>query len=135
MLGTQFDVLVQKDFFEVHCFEGKVKVTASGMTSILTHGKSVRVFGQKVETWQDESHAKPSWMAGETSFKNAPMQAVIFQFENQYHYQVDFPKSIANARFTGSFTNDNWNVALQSICLPLKLKFDKTNPRTITISE
>lgn len=135
VLGTQFDVLVQKDFLEVHCFEGKVSVTTSTATKVLTHGESLRFFNQTAETWQDLTHTKSSWIDGETSFKNAPMQAVIAQFESQYHYKVGFPKSLANVRFTGSFTNDNWQVALQSICLPLQLKFEQTNSETIHISE
>lgn len=135
VLGTQFDVNAQKDFLEVHCFEGKVKVTTAATTAILTRGKSVRVFQQKVENWDDDSLQKPAWLGGESSFRNAPLQVVIAQFEHQYHCQVEFPQSLAEVRFTGSFTHRDRTIALKSICSPMKLQFAPTSSGTIRISE
>ncbi|WP_309641512.1 FecR domain-containing protein [Flavobacterium sp.] len=135
VLGTQFNVNVSQDCFEVHCFEGKVKVTTPTTTHILTHGKSVRIYRNNAETWDDETHQKPTWINGESSFSNAPLQTVIAQFQNQYHYQVEFPKTLSTVRFTGSFTHHDFNTALQSICLPMHLNYSKTDSETIRISE
>ena len=135
VLGTQFNVYASQDCFEVHCFEGKVKVTTPTTVHTLTHGKSVRIYGNNAETWEDEAHQKPTWINGESSFRNAPLQTVIAQFQNQYHYQVEFPKTLSTIRFTGSFTHQNVNTALQSICLPMHLHYVKTDSETIRISE
>lgn len=135
VLGTQFDVNVQPDFLEVHCFEGKVKVTTCVASIILTRDESVRIFKQKVETWNDQSQSKPGWITGESSFRNAPLKVVIAQFENQFHSQVDFPESLSDARFTGSFTHRDRKTALQSICLPLRLNYTKTDSGTLRITE
>lgn len=135
VLGTQFNVIAYDNFFEVHCFEGKVKVSTPTTMHVLTHGKSVRIFNQNTENWEDLAHQKPTWIAGESSFRNVPLQTVITQFQNQYHYQVAFPKTLSTVRFTGSFTHQNIDTALQSICLPMRLHYVKTDSKTIRISE
>lgn len=133
VLGTQFNVRSFPDYFEVVCFEGKVKVSAPAVTKILTHGQSVRVYKNKAETWETQD-VKPSWIFGESNFKRAPLEAVIAQFENQYHCKVDFSKALSAIRFTGSFSHHNIDTALQSICLPMQLHYTK-NSGTIIISE
>ncbi len=135
VLGTQFNVNAQPSFFEVHCFEGKVKVTTATTTHILTQGQTVQVFNQNTETSEDTTYQKPAWIHGESSFYNVPLQTVIAQFQNQYHCQVQFPKGLSKVRFTGSFTHQNSDTALQSICLPMQLHYVKTDSRTIRISE
>lgn len=135
VLGTQFNVIVHENFFEVHCYEGKVKVTTPTTTHILTRGKSVQIFNQNAENWDDEISQKPTWIDGESSFRNVPLQTVIAQFKNQYHYEVVFPKTLSTVRFTGSFTHQNIDTALQSICLPMQLNYVKTDSKTIRISE
>jgi ferric-dicitrate binding protein FerR (iron transport regulator) len=135
VLGTQFNVNAQPNFFEVHCFEGKVKVTTATTTHILTKGQIVQVFNKNAETSEDATEQKPTWIHGESSFHNMPLQAVIAQFQNQYQCQVQFPKSLSTVRFTGSFTHQNCDTALQSICLPMQLHYAKTDSGTIRISE
>lgn len=135
VLGTQFNVNTQPNFFEVHCFEGKVKVTTPTTTHVLTQGQTVQVFNQNTETSEDVTQQKPTWIHGESSFHNTPLQTVIAQFQNQYQCQVQFPKGLSTVRFTGSFTHQNSDTALQSICLPMQLHYTKTHSGSILISE
>jgi ferric-dicitrate binding protein FerR (iron transport regulator) len=135
VLGTKFNVISFKDFFEVVCYEGKVEVTKNGKATILTHGESVRFYDDTFENWADTKAKKPSWLSGESSFKNVPMQYVIDQFKNQYHIAVAFPVHIGNVKFTGTFTHADLDVALQTICIPLHLKYTKADQGKILISE
>ncbi|MFN3969306.1 FecR domain-containing protein [Flavobacterium sp.] len=135
VLGTKFNVIAIQDFFEVKCYEGKVQVTQKGKSTILTHGESVRFYNGTAENWADESSDKPTWISGESSFKNVPMRYVLEQFKNQYNVEVEFPKTIENIKFTGTFTHKEPTVALQTICLPLHLKFSKDQTGKIIISE
>ena len=135
VLGTQFNVNAQQNFFQVHCFEGKVKVTTATTTHILMHGQTVQIFNQNAETSEDLTFEKPTWIAGESSFHNTPLQTVITQFQNQYQCKVAFPNTLSKVRFTGSFTHQNSDTALQSICLPMQLHYVKTDSGTIRISE
>ena len=135
VLGTKFNAIAFDDFFEVKCYEGKVQVTSKGQSTILTHGESVRYYKGTAENWADETSNKPTWISGESSFKKVPMRYVIEQFKNQYNVAVDYPKSIENIKFTGTFTHKEPTVALQTICLPLHLKFSQNSSGKIIISE
>ena len=112
-----------------------MQVTQKGKSTILTHGESVRFYNHTSENWAEESVSEPSWISGESSFKNVPMRYVIEQFKKQYNVEVAYPDNIKNIKFTGTFTHKEPTVALQTICLPLHLKFDKDNTGKIIISE
>lgn len=135
VLGTKFNVIAFQDFFEVKCYEGKVLVTQKDKSTILTHGESVRFYNGIAENWAELNSEKPSWISGESSFKNVPMRYVIEQFKNQYNVAVEYPNTIENIKFTGTFTHNEPTVALQTICLPLHLKFSKDSTGKIIISE
>jgi len=135
VLGTKFNVIAFRDFFEVKCYEGKVQVTQKDKSTILTQGECVRFYTATSENWAEVNASKPTWISGETSFKNVPMRYVIEQFKKQYNVEVDYPKHIENIKFTGTFTHKEATVALQTICLPLQLKFSKNSSGKIIISE
>lgn len=135
VLGTKFNVIAQDGFFEVVCFDGRVKVTHNRQSTILTKGEAVRFFKQRQEEWTQNSHREPDWIGGESTFRNTPLQQVIRQFENQYHYDVQYPEQLGNIRFTGSFTHRNLETALQSICLPLQLQHKQTGNRKISLAQ
>jgi transmembrane sensor len=135
VLGTKFNVIAFGDFFEVVCYEGKVQVTKDKKATILTPGESIRFYDGIIENWAQATNQKPSWISGESSFSNVPMQYVIDQFKNQYNIAVSYPAAIEKVKFTGTFTHTNLNVALQTICIPLHLKYTKTGSGKILISK
>jgi len=123
VLGTKFNVISNAtDFFEVHCYEGKVKVTSNEKVQILTQGQSIRFYNNQVENWTEIKSKFPSWLAFESSFKNTPIKQVFEKIRNQYGVEIDFPKAIENIKFTGTVTHKNINTAMKSICIPLHLK-------------
>jgi ferric-dicitrate binding protein FerR (iron transport regulator) len=135
VLGTKFNVISHNDYFEVICYEGKVRVETKGKIAILTPSESIRFYDHISENWADITETKPSWINGETTFKNVPVQYVLTQFTNQYNVKVDYPKSVENVKFTGAFTNKNKDIALKSICIPLHLKYSNNGTGKIIISE
>lgn len=135
VLGTKFNVIAQDGFFEVVCFDGRVKVTHNRQSTILTKGKAVRFFKQRQEEWTQNSHREPDWITGESTFRNTPLQQVIRQFENQYHCDLQYPENLSDIRFTGSFTHRNLETALQSICIPLQLQHTQIGNRKISLAQ
>lgn len=135
VLGTKFNVIVLPNYFEVHCFEGKVRVITTTNTTILTHGKAVRFYENKIDSWEEKDAQKPLWISGESNFKNVPLQYVMTQFQKQYNFEIQYPAEFKTIKFTGSFTHKNIEIALQSICIPLHLKHAQTNAKTILLSE
>jgi transmembrane sensor len=134
VLGTQFNVVSRPGFFEVVCFEGRVKVCQAQSEIILSRGEAIRFYRNTAETWQ-VNEPRPLWISGESSIRNLPLQLVISQLENQYMRKLEYPKALEQVRFTGSFTHHNLETALQSVCIPLHLKYSITDSGKIILSE
>lgn len=134
VLGTKFNVTSFDDFFEVVCYEGKVKVENKDKSTILTHGETVRIYQNSYSNHPQKNAQKPEWILGESSFKNVPIQYVLEKFEMQFNVKFDYPSTIENIKFTGSFSNKNIDTAIKTICIPLHLKY-VINKQTISLSE
>lgn len=134
VLGTKFNVISNAtDFFEVHCYEGKVKVTSNEKVQILTQGQSIRFYNNQVENWTEIKSKFPSWLAFESSFKNTPIKQVFEKIRNQYGVEINFPKAIENIKFTGTVTHKNINTAMKSICIPLHLEYTQIDSNQIKV--
>lgn len=131
VLGTQFNVKTNPSYFEVLCYEGKVQVKNNSETAILTKGLSFR----KIEKNNSEKGAfintKPNWVNGESSFNKAPLHFVLAELEKQYQVKIDSSTIDLNTLFTGTFTNKNLNLALQTICAPLSIQFTVTDKKVV----
>ncbi len=134
VLGTQFNVKTNPSYFEVLCYEGKVQVKNNQETAILTQGLSFR----KIEKRNPEKgtflNSKPNWIDGESSFNNTPLQFVLKELEKQYQIKITSTNIDVNTLFTGTFTNKNLHLALQTICAPLAIQFTM-NDATVVLSK
>jgi len=133
VLGTHFNVNSTKDYFEVTCYEGKVWVTYKKTGAILNPGESVQIANGKVKTYKT-TLKNPSWLNGENSFKSSPLTEVILKLENQYNIKIDSKNINKKILFTGSFSNNNINLALKSICIPLNLNYKIIGPKEVVLS-
>ena len=131
VLGTQFNVKTNLSYFEVLCYEGKVKVENKEESIILTKGLSFR----KIEKNNSENgtfiNTKPNWVEGESSFNNTPLKYVLEELKKQYNVKVSFINVDVNTLYTGYFTNKNLNLALQTICAPLSIQFTINNDKIV----
>lgn len=134
VLGTQFNVNTQKDFFEVICHEGKVKATSNQGTdeAVLTSGKAFRIANATVENWETKA-SLPSWLSGETTFTNTPLKQVIQSLENQFNISFDTKKIDLNKRFTGSYSHENIELALKTIFVPMEISYTFNNENNIVL--
>lgn len=123
VLGTKFTVNTSEGYFEVKCYEGKVKVTSKNKEEvILTKGKAYRNYSSYIEKWEFLDSV-PSWIVGESSFNNTPLHQVIKALENQFKLKFDTSKIDTNQRFTGTFTHEDVNIALQTVFAPMKISY------------
>ncbi|WP_296382289.1 FecR domain-containing protein [Winogradskyella sp.] len=125
VLGTQFNVKQRKSYFEVTCYEGLVAVTHNNKTVNLKPGYTFQIIDGKLLANEKENTAQPSWLRGESSFNNVPLKYVISEFENQYNLKIISSDIDTSRLFTGSFTNKNLDLALQSVTIPLNLSYSK----------
>ncbi|MCB4809574.1 FecR family protein [Tamlana sp. 62-3] len=123
VLGTQFNVKQRANYFEVTCYEGSVSVTSNQNKVVLKPGETFRIVDNKVVAVANANENAPSWLQQESSFKNVPLWQVVNELENQYNISVSTKTINANALFSGSFTHNNLNIALQSVTIPLKLSY------------
>ncbi len=125
--GTQFNVKQRDNYFEVICYEGLVGVTYKSQETKLKPGDSFLIIDGKLIAKGKESSSTPSWLNNESQFKSIPYKAVIAEFERQYGVSVTLMGIDSKQHFTGGFSHDNIDVALQSITLPLHLTYSKEN--------
>jgi ferric-dicitrate binding protein FerR (iron transport regulator) len=137
VMGTKFNVTSQKNFIEVVCYEGKVQVNVENQQKTLTKGQAIRFLAEdqaNSEIWTIEGKM-PTWIDGETSFRSLPVSYVFHSLENQYDITIKVPPFNTDTLFTGSFRHDNLESALESICLPLGLKFEIKEDQFVVLSE
>jgi ferric-dicitrate binding protein FerR (iron transport regulator) len=123
VLGTQFNVKERDHYFEVHCYEGLVSVTYNNETIKLPKGNIFRVLNGTIENIKDQSAINPSWLEHESSFNQIPLKQIIAELERQYDIKIQVNDINVEQLFTGSFTHEDKNLALQSVTIPLKLSY------------
>lgn len=123
VLGTQFNVKERDNYFEVQCYEGLVSVTFNNETVKLPKGKTFRVVNGNIEAVDVFNAEKPSWLQDESSFDKIPLKQVINELERQYNLKVTLNSVDDSELFTGTFTHNDKNIALQSITIPLKISY------------
>ncbi|NAS14250.1 FecR family protein [Poritiphilus flavus] len=135
VLGTQFNVENRKGFFEVTCFEGLVSVTFNGKETKLPAGTSFMAIDGKVIPSEAPNTAAPSWINNESSFKSIPLAYVLDEFQRQYNVEVETENVDLGQLFTGTFSNTNINLALQSISTPSLIKFKLEGNKVLFYAE
>ena len=131
VLGTQFNVKTNPSYFEVLCYEGRVQVENKEETAILTRGLSFRKIEKRATEKGIFINNKPNWLEGESSFNNSPIKFVLEELEKQYNVKISTANLDASILYTGAFTNKNLNLALQTICVPLSIKFEITDDKVV----
>ncbi len=122
VLGTQFNVNSQTDYFSVKCFEGKVMVIQNNDTIYLSQGNAYQSNKIKVDKWIFENK-EPTWLFGETNFKSTPLGIVILNLETQFKINISKGNIDINQLYTGSFNNNNLNIALKSVFIPMEINY------------
>ncbi len=135
VLGTQFNVENRKGFFEVTCFEGLVSVTFNNKETKLPAGTSFLVIDGKVIEAEKPNTTTPSWMNNESSFKSIPLKYVLDEFQRQHNIKVETQNIDINKLFTGTFSNTNIDLALQSISVPSQIKFKLEGQKVLFYAE
>lgn len=124
VLGTHFNVENRDGFFEVTCYEGLVSVTYNAKETKLPAGISFMVVNGVVQENDLPQVANPSWIDNESSFKSIPLQFVFAELERQFNIGIETHGVDLNQLFTGTFSNTNVNLALQSISVPSHLQYE-----------
>jgi len=123
VLGTQFNVNTNKNFFDVVCYEGSVKVTSNNIEHIITRNQAVRNNNGLTAYTPNLQNKRPSWVSGQSSFKSVPLSIVIDALHKQFNIAFDSASIDDSIVFTGSFDNKDLNVALASVFETVSVKY------------
>ena len=132
VVGTQFNVKQRNHYFEVKCFEGKVKVLSNGMEKMLEAGDAYQMFeGKFLE--RKTSSSKPSWMDNKSVFEAIPLKEVLAELERQYNIEITYKNVNTERLFTGGFVHDNLENALLSITKPMNLTYELRSSKLVVL--
>jgi len=123
VLGTEFNVKVRKDYFEVQCYEGLVQVVHNDNVIKLPAGSGFRAYANVTENTTVSGETHPGWMDSNSTFTSVPLAEIISELERQYNIEVTYDQSLSKTILTTSFTHKNLEAALQAITIPLKLSY------------
>lgn len=134
VVGTHFNVKNRLNFFEVSCFEGQVNVEYLGEIKTLLPSDTYRILNGIASFESDIKIKEPYWIDHTSYFAKATLQQVIEELEIQYNVVIITNNVDKNLIFTGGFTHKNLKDALESIVLPLNLKYVMETPTKISLS-
>ncbi|WP_109852029.1 FecR family protein [Aquimarina sp. AU58] len=135
VLGTQFNVQSQNSFFEVTCYEGKVSVTNKENKKILTVGKGYRnLENTEPESWVFDIK-EPSWLSNTSSFRSTPIKYVFKELEEQYDLKIKTTEINLETIYTGTFPNNNKEVALRTVFSTLGMKYSVSKDSKTVVLE
>ena len=135
VLGTKFNVKDRKDYFEVYCYEGAVRVRVSNKEIILRKGHSVKVIDGTVMGVNTFEKEVPGWTFQETNFDAVPLKQVIEELERQFNLQIEVRNVDLTELFTGSFNHNNKEIALKAVTLPLQIKYKFVSEKKVLLYE
>ena len=132
VLGTQFNVKTDSDYFEVLCYEGKVSAVSNKEKAILTLGKAFRNHRGNIEKFTFKESV-PSWTQGESTFNSVPLSQVIKALEKQYKIKIEYKNLNTDQRFTGSFNHKSLKLALKTVFIPMEINYTFKNENTVIL--
>ncbi len=125
VLGTQFNIITNDNYFEVACYEGSVKVICDKKEYVLTPNSVFRKASGKDEKIQNNLAPEPTWIYGESSFKSVPLYQVITSLKDKYKVAFDSSQIDTSLMYTGSFTHKDVSKALAAVFKPLEIEYKK----------
>ncbi len=132
VLGTEFNVLSRDSVFKVSCYEGLVEVFYGSEKIKLPAGTEfVLKSGNAKKT--DIVIAEPYWLKDMSVFKNASIDAVFKEIENQFGITILKAYDKKEFMFTGAFEHNILENALKSVTQPLNLEYEITSDKEVTI--
>lgn len=132
VLGTSFNVRSWGNKLSVQCYTGKVRISSAEKEVVIAKGEAV-IFengaGGGILKKMDEI---PSWINAVSKFKNENVNAVLEEMERQFNVEIVSPGF--NQSFTGTFTHESLELALEQVCTPMGIRFKiDSEQKSVTI--
>jgi transmembrane sensor len=133
VVGTRFNVLFRNNYLEVKCISGIVEVKVNDLqteTLRFAEGISILPNSSEYSIWKVDVFKAISWTNGEFFYSEIPLNLVFEEVMRQFNIRIEYEGfNPNNWLYSGYFTNNNVNIALDLICIPagLKHEYDSKN--------
>jgi len=134
VLGTSFNVYARSGNLEVACKTGKVQVTIpeKSFAAAIEPGEAISFRSDTVKREQYIPDLIGKWNEGEFYFNDKMLSEVLGELQRQFDIQVELADTI-DQKFTGFFSSSDVETALEMICLPLDLSYEKVGDSNFVI--
>ncbi|GAA3603601.1 FecR family protein [Flavivirga amylovorans] len=136
VLGTEFNIK-DRTQFEIKCYEGKIRFTKLDNTDTtkdftLTKGSQILLDHSmiKEQTFKEDT---PDWKTGISKFTDQPLSIVLEELTCLYPITFDINTIDTTRLFSGSFTHNNLENALQTTLIPMGITYQKPEGSPIII--
>lgn len=130
VLGTSFNVNARASLYEVACYTGKVKVRSNDTEVMLTQGLFTSLKEQKLTEPELFDVNKTTWRTGDFYFEGKPLRIVFDELERQFGIEITFDGDDTRL-YTGYFSNKNIEQALDMVCKPMALKYQRQQNKIV----
>jgi ferric-dicitrate binding protein FerR (iron transport regulator) len=136
VLGTSFNVFSRDEELEIKCFTGKVKVSSNNNPPvILQKNEAVKFISDSPgipDRYNFNSETAAEWRKGVYHFEDTSLRKVLNELERQFDVKVYSPKD-NHRKYTGYFKTGDLRKALDMICIPMNLRYNITDKKTVRI--
>ncbi len=132
VVGTQFNVKQRENYFEVKCFEGKVRVTTETSNHLLIAGQTVSLINDEITSGLT-SYTQPQWINNTSVFEAVPLKEVLDELERQFNVEIQVEVVDTSRLFTGGFQHENLENALKMVTEPMNLTYIIVNSNQVLI--
>jgi len=134
VLGTQFNVKVRNNRFDVTCYQGRVKVVHNNQIVIITKGNAVTFVADTIEKSTVKS-TKPEWTSNQISFKQEKLHNILDEIQRQFDCKIVFNAKENSQLFTGTLPANNLKSALEIVSATYHLKISKFDSKKIVLED
>lgn len=134
VLGTQFTVRDVADFYEVKCFEGRVKVKSDEEQQVLKPKRSVRKIGSKRMLLRSIKGSSPEWLEGKTTFESVPVSQVLVALKNQFDIRIQSGNLDQDLIYSGTFPHDDLELAVKVVFASLDIDYELKEGNVVVVT-
>lgn len=127
VLGTSFNINSSKNYLEVKCYTGKVRVLIKNNTDkTLTKGLATTFNSNNTKNWSFNTE-ELSWKEGVSRFRKTPFIKVLNALENQFKITFKNTNKYKNEKFTGFFSHKESKTAIKTVLDAMGIEYTINN--------
>jgi len=135
ILGTQFTVKATDGIFSVTCYEGRVKVSANGVTEVISANEYFSSKNQSTYKTYKINLGPTPVEVDYYKIVNQKFEDVIKDIERYYNIKIEAKNPPTTKNFTGNIPKENMEKALEIVAKTFKLAYKPVSKNSFIFVE